>query len=383
MTSSILRASQTERWVNCPSSVRLMRLASVSGATSFDESYALEGSLAHEFVALEVERMLTPNYDMDMYNTRLQNLQANPVYNREMLDHVEAYLDVVRGILNDAQANREELTFSTESVMQANVNGVSIQGTSDFIAESDTTLHIVDYKYGMGIPVSAINNHQLMMYAILNSLETGKTYKRICLYVVQPRINNISLAEYDQSFLQAFGQKIVNAIDMVLDQHTPPTVGSWCKYCTAKATCPAQKEKLDDLESLGLLPSLLSNSELSKALKDAEYIISWLKDVQEYCYSKAINGYAWPGFKLVETRRRRVITDTEAAAATLLKAGYRSADVFETKLLPITKLEKAIGKNEFNDLLKPYLALSEQKFDLVDIADKRPAANVSKPGDEF
>ena len=383
MSPRVLRASQTERWVNCPSSVRLMQLASVSGATSFDESYAMEGSLAHEFVALEVERMLTPNYNMDTYNEKLQELQAHPVYNREMLDHVETYLDVVRGILNDAQANREELTFSIESVMQANVNGVSIQGTSDFIAESDTTLHIVDYKYGMGIPVNAIDNHQLLMYAVLKSLETGKAYKRICLYVVQPRIDNISLAEYDQRYLQVFMQKIVEAIDKILDQHTPPTVGVWCKYCTAKATCPAQKEKLDDLESLGLLPSLLTNSELSKVLRDAEYIISWLKEVQGYCYSKAINGYAWPGFKLVETRRRRVITDAEAAAATLLKAGYSSTDVFETKLLPITKLEKVMGKNEFNDVLKPYLALSEQKFDLVDIADKRPAANVSKPGDEF
>ncbi len=48
----------------------------------------------------------------------------------------------------------------------------------------------------------------------------------------------------------------------------------------------------------------------------------------------------YPGWKLVEGRSRRVITDTKATLEKLVEEGYKPEDITETKLLSITNLEK-------------------------------------------
>lgn len=381
----LLRASQTRRWVQCPSSVYLGHQADKAVNVEYDETYALEGTHAHRLVELELSRMLDPNVDMNKYQERLTEIQTDSLYDSEMLEHAEVMLDEVRLVLNDAQAKQQHLNFSIEGTMQAIVNGVKVQGTADFIAETEdgNNLYVLDYKYGMGIEVSAVDNYQLLMYALLKSFETGKAYKNIQLVVVQPRISNISRAKYNQDDLMNFKFKVVDAIDRILDRTPAPKVGDWCKWCSAKPRCRAHKEKLDDLDTLGLLPSLLDDNEILKALRDADYIVDWLNDLKAYAHSKAMSGHYWPGFKLVESRRRRTITDAEAVAATLISAGYDTNEVFDTKLKPITRLEKSIGREMFKDLVDPYIELSALKYNLVDSADKRPAASLNKPGDEF
>lgn len=383
-----LRASQTRRWTNCPPSFRLS--AMIAGSElNVDDFYANEGTLMHELVALEAERMLTPKFDtkefQQEYQLRLASIQADSLYDTEMLDYVESYLEKLREHINDCQARQKEFSFYLEHTMQAIVNGVNLSGTADSIIETDDTLYITDFKYGMGIFVDAQDNDQLMMYALLYMLTTGKSFKNFSFSIVQPRIDNVQTFTYPLSTMQAFNTRVLQAIEDVVENKGQMAMGDWCKYCKAKPRCPKYKELYDDMMDSNLLPALMTDAETVKVLKQANFLVSWLSEVKELAYQRAIKGHYYPGYKLVEKRRRRVIPEEnqDAVAATLIASGYSKDTVFETKLLPITKLEKAMGKKQFKELLDDYIAMSPQTYDLVSNDDRRPAAILDKPGDEF
>ena len=68
--------------------------------------------------------------------------------------------------------------------------GTLVWGTADCAAKDGLDLHIVDLKYGMGVPV-APNTAQLKIYA-LSSIHTFwpvDRFREIYLTVVQPRLN--------------------------------------------------------------------------------------------------------------------------------------------------------------------------------------------------
>jgi hypothetical protein len=86
-----------------------------------------------------------------------------------------------------------------------------------------------------------------------------------------------------------------------------------------------------------------------------------------------------PGWKLVEGRSVRKYTDEEAVIAAASAAGYR--DIFRKTLLPITEMEKLMGKQTFAEVLGGCVHKPAGKPTLVPEADKRPAMNT--PNTDF
>ena len=66
-------------------------------------------------------------------------------------------------------------------------------GTGDCVIVADDTLHVIDYKHGLGVLVEADHNPQMMCYA-LGALEMFNTYdiQNVNMTIFQPRRNNIS-----------------------------------------------------------------------------------------------------------------------------------------------------------------------------------------------
>ena len=58
-------------------------------------------------------------------------------------------------------------------------------------------------------------------------------------------------------------------------------------------------------------------------------------------------------------------------------------DIYQHSLLPITKLEKVMGKKKFDELLEPYIYKPAGKLTLVPNSDKRPAVDTTNAQDEF
>ena len=76
-------------------------------------------------------------------------------------------------------------------------------GTGDCVIIADNVLHIIDFKYGLGVIVDAENNPQMMCYALgaLDTFDGIYDIETIRLTIFQPRRENISTYEISKSDL--------------------------------------------------------------------------------------------------------------------------------------------------------------------------------------
>ena len=153
--------------------------------------------------------------------------------------------------------------------------------------------------------------------------------------------------------------------------------GSWCRFCRAKAVCRKRAE-----ENLALArydfarPPTLEDDEVNLILGRLPALEAWAGDIREYALQRALAGYAWDDFKLVEGRATRRFTDEQKVAEVVAGAGY---DPYEKKVKGITAMTSLLGKKTFNDLLSPYVMKGEGKPTLAPRSDKRPELFVSMP----
>ena len=85
-----------------------------------------------------------------------------------------------------------------------------------------------------------------------------------------------------------------------------------------------------------------------------------------------LNGEKIEGWRAVEGRSNRVITNIDEAFELLKKDGFDETVLYERKPLSLTELEKLVGKKKFAELLADYIEKPKGKPALVDSSDKRP-----------
>ena len=109
---------------------------------------------------------------------------------------------------------------------------------------------------------------------------------------------------------------------------------------------------------------------------------TWLTGVEEYSLEQALSGVQYQGFKIVEGRSIRKITNPTAVMELLGKEGFtKESYIKPTELRSITDLEKLIGKKRFGAICAEYINKPQGKPTLVPESDKRPAFN--QAADDF
>lgn len=105
-------------------------------------------------------------------------------------------------------------------------------GTGDCVIIADGLLHIIDYKYGVGIPVAAENNSQLMCYAAaaLDTFECIYSIDRIKLSIYQPRRENVCTWETTKDELLKWADEILKAL-------TDDNVKKWAFNASFERIC--------------------------------------------------------------------------------------------------------------------------------------------------
>ena len=261
-------------------------------------------------------------------------------------------------------------------------------GTCDCIMIGGDTLNITDYKHGKGVPVSAEGNAQMRLYA-LGALKRyasiyGNTIKNVCMTIDQPRIQDEPSTEtITVEELRAWGESIKPAAAkayMGLGEFCP---GEHCRFCRGKAQCKARaaintalEEFKDCVPQNGEKPPLfgqgvLTDEEIGDLLIRGKELVAWYKDLEEYALNALLNGGTIPGWKAVAGRSNRTFTDTDAAIAAVIAAGYDEALVYERKPKTLTELEKLMGKAEFTAKLGAYVVKPLGKPTLAPMTDKR------------
>jgi hypothetical protein len=119
----------------------------------------------------------------------------------------------------------------------------------------------------------------------------------------------------------------------------------------------------------------------AKSFLDA--LVSWAKDLQQYALEGAVNqGKCWAGLKLVAGRSMRRYADPQKITETLLDAGYHEG-FYRRELLPITEMERFLGKKRFTELLADLIIKPDGKPSLVSIDDKRPPISTTTAMQDF
>ena len=156
---AILSASGAHRWMHCIPSAKLEEQFP---DTTFQA--AKEGTLAHEIAEAKLLHYFdTLNFKKSQLKRRLNKAKKSELYASEMEHFTDEYLDFAKASAMAYDATPHVAIEKRLDLTEYIPGGF---GTADCVIIGDGVLHIIDLKYGKGVPVSAENNPQMMIYAL-------------------------------------------------------------------------------------------------------------------------------------------------------------------------------------------------------------------------
>ncbi len=100
--------------------------------------------------------------------------------------------------------------------------------------------------------------------------------------------------------------------------------------------------------------------------------------LEKAALDEIVRGGKVAGWKIVEGRSNRSISDVDAAFTELVQAGYEEAILYEKKPIALGELEKALSKEDRQAILSKYIVKPQGKPTLAPEDDKRPAMAIQR-----
>ncbi|KGN98416.1 hypothetical protein HQ36_02035 [Porphyromonas gingivicanis] len=367
---ALLSPSAAHRWINCTAAPRLEADVPDKGS-----EFAAEGTLAHAYCALKLKEFL----GLATEGEAKEIAELNDRYHTgEMDEYTDVYKTIVLEKFTEARALTKDAQLLVETRLDFSDHIPDAFGTADAIIIADGTMEVIDFKYGKGVKVSAVDNPQMKIYALGAYEKFSFEYKieRVRMTIIQPRIDNLSDSEMNVADLLAWTDEILTPKARQAYKGDGPQVpGGWCQFCKVKSACRALATLCTEVVQMSSDPKLLSPEELAtNVLPLLPTVKTWLSSVEDYALQQALSGVSLPGWKVVEGRSIRKITDQTAVANALTAEGYTLEDVCKPmELRTITDLEKLVGKKQFAGLCGDFVEKPQGKPTLVPENDKRPA----------
>lgn len=370
---AVLSASSAHKWLVCTPSVRLEE--QFENVTS---EYMKEGTLAHEIAEFQVRSYFLEPITQKAKKEELEKFKTKELYSDEMITHTEFYLEYIKQ--QAMQTNTKPFITVEKKVDYSHIAKEGF-GTADCIMITGNTLHIIDFKYGKGVKVEAERNPQMMLYALGAIKEYSIFYniENVKMSIVQPRLDSISEWECTVQELNNWAETEVKPqaqkAYMGLGEFIP---GEHCKFCKAKKECKARAEKfIPIIEKVKKAnANLLSNEAIGEILKDCIGLEDFIKDIKSCALDKILNDEEIPGWKAVEGKSNRTITDIDAAFEILTQNGYEKDILYERKPLGLTALEKVVGKKKLTETIGNYIQKPKGAPTLAPENDKREKYNL-------
>lgn len=348
-------ASSSERWVNCPASLKLIKKSPPSKSSAAAD----EGTLAHFLMEVALENNMSA---VDAAELMANN--GDRICSNEMIDHIQGFVDYVRGLVGPGR----ELLIE-EKVFLPFIHPTDAFGTVDVaIIEPFGTLHIIDLKYGVGY-VNHRDNPQMIYYALGIAHKHLYDFDEIKTTVYQPRVKGMPAARTDsfsveklKSWSKIFSDAVVACENA--DEVKDVNVGAWCKFCPAKITCPALKKsafdmaKLDFSATIQPQPKDLTPDQIKTLLDRSSYLKLWIKEVERYAEDQIRNGKKISGWDVVPTRANRVWKDVnEKAFKTYIDFMENIEDIsfHKNELVTPAQAEKILSKHVEKSVVEKFM----------------------------
>jgi hypothetical protein len=369
---ALLSASSAHRWLECPASA-----VAAEAYPPQDTTFTQEGTLAHEVAEWVAS-------GKSKHGPALHKGTADGV-NAEMLEHARGYRDYI-----------QEQTKSADAVIMLE-RRVDFSdwvpdgfGTCDCIIIQGDTMTVIDYKYGVGVPVSAKDNPQLRLYALgaLNDYGIAYDVERIEMHIYQPRINNISVDTTTAAELLEWANTTVRPIAQKAAKGKGGyKAGAHCKFCPHAGKCRTLTKTCTEYvetHSLRVAIPTLAPHEVAEVLAMEPLVTLWLKRVKEQALSTLLSGGEVPGYKAVEGKLgNRKWADEMQVAQTLRDAGYSKEDYTTVSILSPAGMDKALGKNKAAELLGGLITRAPGAPTIAPADDKRPAYTTADDFEEI
>ncbi|MFV0441756.1 MAG: DUF2800 domain-containing protein [Lachnospirales bacterium] len=366
-----LSASASHRWLHCTPSA-LLELEFENKTSTAAE----EGTAAHNLSEHKLKKTLkirskrpTSNFDSD-----------------EMEDHTDNYVSFVLEKLELAKQTCKDPLVLIEQKLDFSKYVPQGFGTGDCLIIADSSLHIIDFKYGQGVLVDAKDNPQMKLYA-MGALETYDALydiEEVSMTIFQPRRENISTWTIPANELKSWAENELKAkAQLAINGEGDFCSGEWCQFCRASIKCRTRAEENLKLAQMEFkLPPLLLDSEIEEILGKLSDLTKWANSISAYAADSAIrHGKQWYGFKVVEGRSNRKYSNEMQVAEIAKEHGY--SDIYKQSLITLTEMEKLMGKKLFQEILGHLIVKPQGKLTLVPSSDKRQAVNVSNAKNEF
>ena len=366
---ALLGASSAARWIACTPSAQ-----ATANLPDKETKYASEGTQAHELCEKALRYKLAKweaGIPFDLLSDWAQ--QSMPT---EMFNAVCRYTSFIHDLWVGFPCRPGVFIEQEVDVSRWVPQGF---GTCDCLLIGDGILHIIDFKYGQGVPVNPEHNPQLMYYALgayalFEGIEEVSTVR---LSIVQPRMQEepqtweISLAD-----LLTWAREVLQpAAEMAWKGEGVYHPGGHCRFCKAYPSCRAWQKQYGPLAGFEPYPepATLSDEELGEWLQKLEGLAVYARDLEEYAQQALMEGRALPGWKLVQGRSTRKWTDQDAAFRQMQADGIDEAMLYTRTPITLTVAEKMIGKKKFAETMSAFITRAPGAPKLAQASDPRPA----------
>lgn len=366
---ALLGASSAARWIACTPSAQ-----ATANLPDEESKYAAEGTRAHEVCEAALRHNLAEWEQGRPVDLLLERTGATP----EMIKAANQYVSFLHDLWVGFPCRPGVFIEQEVDVNRWVPQGF---GTCDCLMIGGGLLHIIDFKYGQGVPVSPERNPQLMYYA-LGAYELFRETDEIevvRMSIVQPRMQEepqtweISLAD-----LLTWARGVLQpAAEMAWKGKGVYHPGGHCRFCKAHPACRAWKDKYGPLAGFEPYPepATLSDEELGEWLQKLEGLAAYAKDLEEYAQQALMDGRTLPGWKLVQGRSTRKWTDQDAAFQQMQADGIDEAMLYTRTPISLTVAEKMLGKKKFAETMSAFITRAPGAPKLAAASDPRPAYN--------
>lgn len=395
-----LSPSGAARWMRCPGSTVLE--ASIPDRGSI---YADEGTAAHTLAAMCLQG--TVDCD-DFLGEFIRVGERRFEVTDDMIGHVQKYVDYVR------KRAEGKMLLVEQRVPIGHITGEhNAFGTADaIIIDAEwRAIEVIDLKYGMGVEVEAEGNEQAQMYALgaLEECSLVADFDHVRMTIFQPRIREKpSVWRTKRAEVERFGNEAAAAADTCRAAASTAKSLDWdeeylkpgdkqCKFCKAKATCPALRAEMFDVVGASpataddfalFVPEAPSDETgdnwLAVVMSKVDLIEGYCKAVRGEVERRLLRGDVISGFKLVQGRQGPRKWTNADEAEMIMKPWLKVAELYDRTLISPTTAEKLLGDNKRKwEQISTVITRTDGKPSVAPESDKRPAISVTATAADF
>ena len=331
--SNIVGGSTAKRVIACPGSVALVQKMPPKPSSE----HADRGTMLHDVIAEILGKDLP-------WNQFIGTVYKGQMLTQELFDEKIA---VALELLDEVDPDKR-MEYEVETRVGFGDLLPGVFGSTDLVGRIGSRAVVLDWKFGDGVVVDAVENDQLMFYAAACMRTESAQWAfagatEIELIIVQPPMIKRWVTTKER--IKQFELDLMQAVKAAQKPDAKLQHGDHCRWCAAKPVCPRMTGAVD--RALQVQLKEIDVDMLGKYLKNADLLEEWIKDLRGLAMQLLEQSLPVPGYKLVPKQARRQWSDETKALAALHEMGVPRVELLKPEeLLSPAQAEKVLKKRK-------------------------------------